>query len=374
MEFNNEPGAPDANQPDVKPSDVVAQITAQQGTPPPAPPATPPENGSQPDGGEGTGNGVDIYSQLVEATGGRIKSQDDLTALLGRADQFDTLQAEHQRLVAQSKLSPFANDLVKTANQFFQDGGNIEDYYRLIDLKRIDLDSMDPVSLVRMKFQFDHPDLSGEEINALIKKRIGNFDGEVKEEGGSPVVDPAVSAEMRVQAADAKKWIQEQREKIATPEAAVQRVNQEKQAAQMDADWTAVTNFALQDMKSIELKFDGIEGTLPFQIPDDFRKQLVESVKYFAMDAQRQGHLTLNAETYESQVKPQLEAWAQRIAYMHLGPDIVKSAVAHATAETEKRIRLELGGKPPVDPTNNGSPSEQSAYIKQIKEFYASPR
>ena len=183
MEINNEPGTPDANQPDVKPSDVVAQITSQQGAPTPASPASP-ETGSQPNEEGGTDNGVDIYSHLVEATGGRIKSQDDLANLLGRADQFDTLQAEHQRLVAQSKLSPFANDLVKTANDFFKDGGQVEDFYRLLDLKRIDVDSMEPINLVRMKFKFDHPDLSTEEVDALIKKRIGNFEGEAKEEGG----------------------------------------------------------------------------------------------------------------------------------------------------------------------------------------------
>lgn len=361
------------------PTQIAASITSQGTGGQETPPANPnPGNdpGTQDPQKDTPAGGDDPFvTKLVEATGGKVKSAEELSGIIERAGQLDSLQAKIQQMEAQSKLSPFANDFVKSANDFFKSGGTTDEYYRLLDLKRVEVDGMEPLDVIRRKYEFENPGFSPQEIDALIKKDIGNFEGEVKEEGGQPVVDPIVSAEIRRQGNRAKDWLKQQQDSVATPAAALDRQTQQAQMQKMDEAWSTVTNFALGEVNNIELQFDGIEDQFSFPIPADFKNQLNEAVKMFAMNAHREGQLPLTSDGYESTIKPALQDWARRVVMMNYGPDIIKAAVAHATAATTKKVKTEAGGIPPKNPdTGQAQNGVISKDVKQaIKDYYSSP-
>lgn len=334
-------------------------VPSTQPVAPSAPPVVPDQGGngsSQPAGGSGTPQADSWTKHLVEATGGKVSTIEDLNRLMEQSSQLTPLQARVQELEAQSKLSPFVNDFVRDANEFFKQGGTPDEYYRLIEFSKIKVDDQSDLDVIRTKYQFENPGLDNSGIDALIKKDIGDFDGEAREEGGEKVVNPAVKAELYRQGRAAREWVKGQQSKFATPQAALQSKTDAAREQALNDQWGSLVQYSVGSMDKLDLKVDGVEEGLQFPVPKEVLGPVMESVRQFAVQAYKNGQLQANQAAFETEIKPALQQWAQNLIYMQMGPQIVAAAAKHAAAATEKRIRAEVNGSIPPNPsgrTNN---------------------
>lgn len=296
---------------------------------------------------EATANPDELFSQrLVEATGGQLNNLEDFNQFWGKANNYEALQAELNQLRAKTQMSPFANEMVGTINDFFQKGGTMEEYYRLMDMQKIDPEQVQDLDAIRQQYRHQYPKMTSNQIDLLIKKDIGNFEGEKDEDTGQAVVDPMVTAEISRKGDQARAWIREQKQKLGTPEAAIRNQTEQAQVEGYKSAWKDLSTFALQGMDSISIPVEGFEG-LNFPIPEEFKQDLVQAVSAYAFQAQQSGQIPISSDKYESTIKPQLQEWAQRVVWMAHGPKIAEALAKHAVAQATKRAKLDASGLPP---------------------------
>jgi hypothetical protein len=304
----------------------------------PTPPVAPPEKI-----GEVT---IDQFNSLLEqATGGTIKGWDDLQSNLQISQQFPTVKQQLEEFKAKSQMPQFPNDFAKETVDFFSKGGTIDEFYRFVDLQRMDTEQMEALDLVRWDYQQKYPSFTSEQIDNLISKDIGRInpetrtekqgEGEEAKEVTTEIpADPTALAELARRAHDVRKAIEQKKVQVKTPQAAADNEAQQQQFENTSNLISQLTGFALNDFSKVNFKFEGVEGEgFDFPIPKEFEGQLKTLTSQLVMQEYMAGKFELNQQTFNASVKPMIEQTARQLVLAQYGDKMIEAAYRHALEE-----------------------------------------
>lgn len=327
---------------------------------------TPEGNNQQPANGGSSSEGVDFNKLLVEATGGKVANADALNNILA---QTGTMQARLQELEAKSSLNPFANDFVANANDFFANGGTVDEFKRFLDVQSLDPEQMDPVELVKWDLQGKYPTLNDTELNALIEKQYGKFTPTKDEEGKEIPPDVAAIASLKAKAIEVGKDLSQKKVQFATPQAALQRKQEEEAAQKQEAAMKSLIGHSIADLAQIPVSIKEKEETVfdfAFPLPDEFKQEAVSAVLPIAIEQMKAGKLPVSQAEFEKTTVPAIREMAETIAYMRFGPQIVEAAVRHAIANaTKKEVNKQTGQRFVAKEEGKEVPSDWMAELRK---------
>ena len=126
---------------------------------------------------------------------------------------------------------------------------------------------MDDATLVKVDMALQYPNLSAEEVNTLILNKYKLDPNKYSEDEVK-----VGSLQMKVDAANAKKQIEEQRMRYAAPE--VQQQPAEEQQSFIDEDWISEMRQEANDLTGLEFDL-GNDKTFTFGLDDRYKQDLV---------------------------------------------------------------------------------------------------
>lgn len=126
---------------------------------------------------------------------------------------------------------------------------------------------MDDATLVKVDMALQYPNLSAEEVNTLILNKYKLDPNKYSEDEVK-----VGSLQMKVDAANAKKQIEEQRMRYAAPE--VQQQPAEEQESFIDEDWISEMRQEANDLTGLEFDL-GNDRTFTFGLDDRYKQDLV---------------------------------------------------------------------------------------------------
>ena len=126
---------------------------------------------------------------------------------------------------------------------------------------------MDDATLVKVDMALQYPNLSAEEVNTLILNKYKLDPNKYSEDEVK-----VGSLQMKVDAANAKKQIEEQRMRYAAPE--VQQQSAEEQESFIDEDWISEMRQEANDLTGLEFDL-GNDRTFTFGLDDRYKQDLV---------------------------------------------------------------------------------------------------
>ena len=126
---------------------------------------------------------------------------------------------------------------------------------------------MDDATLVKVDMALQYPNLSAEEVNTLILNKYKLDPNKYSEDEVK-----VGNLQMKVDAANAKKQIEEQRMRYAAPE--VQQQPAEEQESFIDEDWISEMRQEANDLTGLEFDL-GNDRTFTFGLDDRYKQDLV---------------------------------------------------------------------------------------------------
>lgn len=113
---------------------------------------------------------------LVEATNGGLSSIEELRQALGLKDDYEATKKERDLLAEQVSQDPFANEYVKGLNTLLKSNATQKEIDIFTRVQKIELDNLSAKETLQMKISLDNPELSDDEVNALINEQYGEDD------------------------------------------------------------------------------------------------------------------------------------------------------------------------------------------------------
>lgn len=290
----------------------------------------------------------DWLKNYVEATGHTVQSIDDIKAALAYKDQYSQLRNQYQDLEAKSKVSPYANDLVKTLNELYANGAKETEVKAFIDLQNIDTDIHAPADclskgegLIKAKMRHEQPFLSNNGINALYKEKYGDFDSE----------DELSVAEFQIAANSAKAYIDAKKVSAAQPESIVQFRQTAEQAQQLE-----------NNIKAYVGTVKGIEAPFEFKIGSNAEKFVFKaSQEQESMLQQVLANSLVSKGIAPTQENlPKINEAYSKAFWQVCGAAAVESAYRHAKADATKQVYANVNGVQAAPPSPSAAPQPKS--------------
>ena len=290
----------------------------------------------------------DWLKNYVEATGHAVQTPDEIKEALTFRDKYQELNTRYGDLEAKSKVSPYANDLVKTLNELYANGAKETEVKAFIDLQNIDTDIQTPndyvskgESLIKAQMKHEKPFLSNTAINALYEKKYGDFDKD----------DELSVAEFQSDAHSAKAYIDAKKVSAAQPDSIVQFRQTAEQAQQLE-----------NNIKAYVSTVKGIEAPFEFKIGNNAEKFVFKaSSEQESMLQQVLANSLVSKGIAPTQENlPKINAAYTEAFKIVCFDSVVESAYRHAKADATKQVYEKVNGVEAAPPSPNAAPQPKS--------------
>ena len=290
----------------------------------------------------------DWLKNYAEATGHAAQTPDEIKEALAFRDKYQELNTRYSDLEAKSKVSPYANDLVKTLNELYANGAKETEVKAFIDLQNIDTDIQTPndyvskgESLIKAQMKHEKPFLSNTAINALYEKKYGDFDKD----------DELSVAEFQSDAHSAKAYIDAKKVSAAQPDSIVQFRQTAEQAQQLE-----------NNIKAYVSTVKGIEAPFEFKIGNNAEKFVFKaSSEQESMLQQVLANSLVSKGIAPTQENlPKINAAYSEAFWQVCGQAAVESAYRHAAAEKTKQVYATVNGVSAAPPSPSAAPQPKS--------------
>lgn len=330
---------------------------------------------SQAQGGDSSGEAPDkvpekfgevpfsqFESALVEATGEKVKGFQDLQGLLEKNQKLTEYEKRIQELQQKASRYTFANEKVKRLNELYADGASAQEIDLFLKMQDFDVDSLDNLEAVRMKYKQEDYGLNDEEINALLEDEFGTLDLEEME--------PSKRAHLKKKAKEAKKYFADLKVQANEPESVRQKRIQQQRLEQRKQTWANVNSRLVKDVSrhEFQLELSGDNSIkLDWEIPnaEKFVNQvLLRQLNDFATQFDPN---KVNPMEYTKQV----EKIKERVLFATYGPEIIKAIAEHAFATSKKE---QVAKHHNVDPVRRGKRKEKVELSTATQKFLEKKR
>lgn len=240
---------------DIKFVEENQEVTAQET--PAAPIIQQPETPAAPVTTAAETTTLPFDEMLSKHTEGKFKSWKDVEDIVGKLD------ATNNELNKLREANPYANDLLKEANDYVKKGGDLNTFLRV---KSIDRENLKPVEKIALELQWKYG-LSPEDALLKVQSEYKIGDNFSVDENERKLLDINLS----IKAKDADAYINEHIQTNSTPPA-------ERETAERMAQWTPIVPKIADDVKSFSQKFKGTDVTLDFTFPAESIAEATKNV------------------------------------------------------------------------------------------------
>lgn len=247
--------------------------------------------------GDGTDQGTNFDTMLAERSGGRFNSIADIDKALEEAPS-----------------NAFANEQIAKLNDYVKGGGRLEDFVRT---QTVDYSQMSPQQLVAEKMALDDPEMSAQEIQLLMEEDFGVA------EDASERVKQVAEAKLKRAAREAKKVLEENKAKWATP-----LPDQTEAQAKAQKLWQAQLSNVVDRVDSIDLALNQTDN-FSFKLEADAKATIKENYKDLSKFFQRY----VKADGTED-----VERFVKDMAILENYEAIVRSAASSSKSQGKKDV------------------------------------
>lgn len=148
-------------------------------TPPAETPLIPPieQAGTPPVAEAPTESTFNFEEELDKASGGQIKTKDQISALLETSRKYTELEAQlgtsrqdNEQLKAKADANPFANDFTKKLNDLYASNANDSQIQAFMAINKVDIDALSPLQTSSLALQVKHG-LTPDEADRYLAKK-----------------------------------------------------------------------------------------------------------------------------------------------------------------------------------------------------------
>lgn len=172
---SNEPAAPAVAEPAPasNPAPVIEPAPAPVPAPEPNPaPMAPAPAGSAP-APEPVFDDTMIAKALEVASGGAIKTKEDLMGALGARTELPEIQRRLADAEAKANKNPFANEIARAVNDLVLKGANPAELEQFIRVQNMDIKALEPIEAIRQAIRADYPSFDAEMVDAYMASKLG---------------------------------------------------------------------------------------------------------------------------------------------------------------------------------------------------------
>lgn len=287
----------------------------------------------------------DWLKNYVEATGHTVQSADEIKEALEFRNKYQELNSRYSDLEAKSKVSPYANDLVKTLNELYANGAKPEEVKTFLELQNTDttINGIDDYvskgeRFIKLRMAYEKPFLTPNEVEGLYNKQFGDLDHD----------DAIAMAEFKSAAHDAKTFIDAKKVSAAQPESILQF----KQTAEQKAQFEANVKSYVGSVKGIEHPFEFKNGdekdTLRFKATTEQENAIQQVLQNIL--------ISRNIAPIQDNVQKINEAYSEAF-WRVCGQSAVDAAYRHAKAEATKAVYEKVNSVPSATPAPAAAPA-----------------
>ena len=300
----------------------------------------------------------DWLKSYVEATGHTAQSPEEIKEALAFKDKYQDLNTRYSDLEAKSKVSPYANELVKTLNEMYANGAKESEVKTFIELQNVDTAIESPTdyiskgeSLIKMQMRSEKPFLTNNQINALYNKQFGDLDQD----------DELSMAEFQSAAHNAKTYVDAKKVSAAQPESILQFRQTAEQKQQFE-----------QNIKAYVGTVKGIEHPFEFKVGDGVEKFTFKATgEQESYVQQVMGNILVNRGIAPTQENlPKINAAYTEAFWQVCGQSAVDSAYRHAKADATKQVYAAVNGVPTTTPIPNATPPQAPSALSAVQEAW----
>lgn len=284
-----------------------------------------------------------FQSAIVEATGQKVNSYQELQELIKIRDEFDQVRQERDHLSQLSELSPFENDLVKQVNTLFKSNASMEEVQQFISIQSLDVDNMDNLEALKLHLKKElGPQYTQSEINALIEEKIEDF-GDLEDE------DNYIGrAKLKQAASLAKQELAKMKVDIGLPES-VKKQRQEQEAyTRRLTKWNDVNSQLLGSKSTHSISYElpsGDKGSIDFPVEKEVMLQFAAA----AANAAAASGLPIDRKSYDEGIMP----YVDQLIWGKYGPQILAQALGSKVNEARDKANQEYANVNPLDRGSN---------------------
>ena len=279
---------------------------------------------------------------LKIASGGKFADVATLNTAAEAMERVRTYEQKIQEYEANSKVSPFANDLVAKINDLLSQGGDLKAVERLVKLSAIDPQQMAGPDAIRMQLQMQNPDYTADEIDALIEQKLG-FD--IKEYNESEAA-AAQRVALKTAQKEALAFLAEQRASAENPSARAAAEQRQQLVQQTVGVWNDVLPTIVEKFTvNVGFKDDaqGIDYNLAYNA-DAEAKQMAAAATMEAIK-QYPEMFPANRDTL-----PKIQDLYQRYLVMEAWPKMAETLIRDAYSKAVEVAAQKNAGPPPTRP------------------------
>jgi hypothetical protein len=217
-----------------------------------------------------------LNSTIDEMSGGVFQSFEDFQ----NSDVFDVYEQNNQlveqleALQQEEKMSPYANDLVKSLNDYMEGGG--QDVNMFFRLNSLNVDEVSDLDAVKHQLQIQNPGLNKDQLNAHLKSTYHQYDSEDIEYDESLAATAAVN--LNIAANQAREYLRNEQSSVSYPSAEERIDNYAKLENERIDAWVEPMDNAINSLSSINIPLgDGID--FDYQIPQESLNGLYQELQ-----------------------------------------------------------------------------------------------
>jgi hypothetical protein len=171
-------------------------------------------------------------------------------------EDYNTKKTQLEELTSSD---PFSNEEVKALNDYIAKGGDLETF---VAVQKVDTSSMDPLEKVVLAMKWQNPGMDEADIRLIAEEKYSSKD-EFGDEDPESREFKVKQAQLKLDAAEASKFIEQHKVNSSTPKVEMERVKMEQAEEARRESWNEPIAQTIGSINAIEMKI----GDRKFKYP-----------------------------------------------------------------------------------------------------------
>lgn len=300
---------------------------------------------------------------LERYTQGKVKDFNKLGSYLQAQDQVMTLKPQLEDLQSKLKQRQYATELTERIDGMFRDKKPMSEIRQFVNLHFEDLDTMQPVDVIRKSLSLKLPGFTKEELDFKIEQmypKVNKADYEEDDAGYDAAVRHR-NMQIQVDSKESMSHIKGLLADVGDGQMEAERIQMEQRRAQQKTNWTNVVSSMVQADPGLKFDFTGDTkniggGQFDFKYTPsspDLQAKIVNAVVGNAVQA----GLELTEENL-----PKIKQQIDMLSWSVYREDFLNQLVTNMYSDLNEHFVQKYAGKQPVAqaPRTNPAPQKKS--------------
>jgi len=305
----------------------------------------------------------DYFKAMETISDGSVSNFEQFKESLSYKSKYGELEQKYNQLDAQSKISPYTNDLSKEINELYRLGATNDEVQGFLKLQNMDVDGMNSADSIKLQMKMSADgQLSNEDVDSWYEDVYGDDGDEITGAQKVKLIQDAKAA---------KEFLNSRKVDSGQPAVVLKQRQAEENFKRNNNFWSdvvtkTITNYETQSFpvnigkdengEAIELNYD-------FPVPKEGRDMIAsETARWAAMN-----NLGGNEADYQK-----VKLFSERLLWAQYGPEIMGNAVRNAKSKATETVTQKHHNIRPLGQGNKQekiSPQDKSKVAKKKKKI-----